>query len=127
MFELLFNIQRMTFNLVEHLEYETIKNLKEAGYEFNLASGVRIDTDEYVVTVYGDELVRFNEIEDAWFYTPTLLELIAACGNRFGTLTQVITHGEPIKWVAKHISEEASYEGATPAEAVAAFVVALLS
>ncbi len=84
------------------MNYELVKQLKDAGFPIRRMNGI-------------------NMITGKDFYTPTLEELIEACGDKFGQLIKYVDG-----WVAennwKSFTEEGivrQAKGSTPIEAVA--------
>ena len=114
-------------NLTDQMNYELALSLDEAGFPQG-GSGKWI----------GDPRALVMRSEDR-VYAPTLAELIAACGDQFGTLAQIFIELEEDGdleanyWVAATSASSAIHgpgwrnsEGATPEEAVANLWLALI-
>ena len=100
------------------MKYELATELKDAGFPQG-GSGAWVGDPNAVVLRGGDRV-----------YAPTLSELIAACGSRFGMLRAEIVHGAedaPRKWIAREIGNEQirATVGDNPEEAVARLWLAL--
>jgi len=94
------------------MDYELAKELKDAGFPqvFHPKGGMEFDG-------YLDEDYETGSLGVA---TPTLEELIEACGEEFGSLYQ--SH---FGWIADKGLHELEQHGETPSEAVARLWLAL--
>ncbi len=93
------------------MDYELCKELEEAGFPQKGSGFIKLKNAES----FGD-----------FVYFPTLSELIAACGHRFESLTQMRHVDENNYWIAEALAcEQCGWEnyyvtrGITPEEAVA--------
>lgn len=72
------------------MNYDTAKQLKDAGYVFIKPFGGRIGVNfssiDSIVIREDDAFVR---LDDFWYKLPTLSELIEACGNKFHRLVRM--------------------------------------
>lgn len=96
------------------LSYDIVKKLKEAGFPLEVISRKRVDHSDGV------------EIREEYI-TPTLEELIEACGISFFDLRRYIdTSNNNLIWAASGVKNWGNYEtGSTPSEAVANLWLAL--
>lgn len=99
------------------MTYELAKKLKEAGFPQKEELGARYITPKGLYAYYPD-----NFRQEA--YSPTLSELIEACGEKFGMLRSPLGQR---KWTAQGDGGESLVftEGSTPEEAVARLWLAL--
>lgn len=118
------------------MTYERAKKLKEEGFPQHLRQYPRYyeDNELNMPTVRRQLMVENPAIElsdeytqNATVYIPTLSELIAACGDEFGTLGRAKNTQGEISWGATMRSKqyESMYWGNSPQEAVANLWLAL--
>lgn len=98
------------------MDYTLAKELKGAGFPLLLSNMGSSKAPGFECT----------QIQDLWYYTPTLEELIEACGDKFEVLQR---HDKDI-WSAAIYGNSPDipayeYEGKTPEEAVAKLWIAL--
>lgn len=96
------------------MDYNLAKQLKDAGFPQEMKKGT------YLCKTIGINIDSFAEFDNTLSYSPTLSELIEACGDNFDALE---TLGGGKKWGARCGSEEVHAD--SPLEAVALLWVAL--
>ena len=96
------------------MKYSLAKQLKEAGFPQFYAS---------FMLDYGDRKGQRIFYDNEWVYTPTLSELIEACGEDFGELQREKDEAGEVIWYATHrVMNDMTggyARGKAPSEAVA--------